>query len=123
MKEAEQGRREVFFADASHFVYGAFLAYLWCAVRLFVPTGSGRKRLNLLGAVGYASGKVVTEINTGAISSNEVCSLLRSIRRRCRKVVHSSMWHREAIANLSALCWAKADVPPMMKPVSMLELQ
>ena len=62
MREAEQGHREVFFVDASHFVYGAFLAYLWCAVRLFVPTGSGRQRLNVLGAVGYASGKVVTEM-------------------------------------------------------------
>lgn len=87
MREAEQGRREVFFVDASHFVYGAFLAYLWCAVRLFVPTGSGRQRLNVLGAVGYASGKVVTEINTGSMSGNEVCCLLRGIRRRCRKPI------------------------------------
>lgn len=87
LREAEQGRREVFFVDASHFVYGAFLAYLWCAVRLFVPTGSGRQRLNVLGAIGYASGKFVTEINTGSISSNEVCNLLRNIRRRCRQAV------------------------------------
>jgi transposase len=87
LREAEQGQREVFFVDASHFVYGAFLDYLWCAVRLFVPTGAGRQRLNVLGAVGYSSGKVVTEINTGSVSSDEVCALLRSIRRRCRKPV------------------------------------
>lgn len=85
--EAEQGRREVFFVDACHFVYGAFLAYLWCAIRLYVPTGSGRQRLNVLGAVGYASGKVVTEINTGTIRHQEVCRLLSKIRRRCRKPI------------------------------------
>ena len=73
----------MFFVDASHFVYGAFLGYLWCALRWFVPTGSGRQRLNVLGAVGYASKKVVTVINTGSISSKEVCQLLGRIRRRC----------------------------------------
>ena len=77
----------MFFADAAHFVYGALLGYLWCLVRLFVPTGSGRQRLNVLGAIGYASGKLVTVINRGSISSEEVCQLLRDIRRRCRKPV------------------------------------
>lgn len=84
MKQAEQGRREVFFVDASHFVYGAFLGYLWCAIRLFVPTGSGRQRLNVLGAVGYGSHKLVTVINTGTIKSEQVCQLLGKLRRRCR---------------------------------------
>lgn len=83
LKEAEEGHREVFFLDAAHFVYGAFLAYLWCVVRLFVPTGSGRQRLNVLGAVGYASGKVVLETNCTTIRSPEVCNLLRAIRKRC----------------------------------------
>lgn len=85
LKEAEQGKREVFFVDACHFVYGAFLGYLWCAFRLFVPTGSGRQRLNVLGAVSYASHKFVTVINTGSISSDQICELLRKIRGRCRR--------------------------------------
>lgn len=77
----------MFFVDASHFVYGAFLGYLWCAIRLFVPTGSGRQRLNVLGAIGYASRKLVTVVNTGSIRSDEVCCLLRRIRQRCRKPI------------------------------------
>ena len=87
MKQADAGRREVFFLDASHFVYGACLGYLWCVVRRFIPTGSGRQRLNVLGAVGYATGKVVTQINTGSIGSGEVCELLQAIRRRCRRPI------------------------------------
>lgn len=73
--------------DASHFVYGAFLGYLWCAVRRFVPTGSGRQRLNVLGAVAYGTCRMVTVINRGTIGAEQVCQLLRAIKRRCRKPV------------------------------------
>ena len=38
------------FVDAAHFVFGPFLGYLWCVVRLFVPGPSGRKRYNVLAA-------------------------------------------------------------------------
>lgn len=87
MNEAEQGYREVFFLDAAHFVYGAFLCYVWSLVRQFVPTGSGRQRLNVLGAIGYASKKLVTEINTGSIGSDQVCAVLEGISRRCSKPI------------------------------------
>ena len=87
MREAERGERHVFFADASHFVYGAFLGYLWCAVRQFIPTGSGRQRLNVLGAISYHSAKMITVINQGSIGADQVCQLLRQIKRRCRKPV------------------------------------
>jgi len=33
LDDAEAGRRKVFFVDASHFVHGAFLCYLWSFVR------------------------------------------------------------------------------------------
>jgi len=68
-------------------VYGAFLGYLWCAARWFVPTGSGRQRLNVLGAVGYGTAKMITVINRGSIGAKQVCQLLRNIHRRCRQPV------------------------------------
>jgi transposase len=77
----------VYFADASHFVYGAFLGYLWCAARRFVPTGPGRQRLNVLGAVGYGTARMITVINRGSIGAEQVCQLLREIKRRSRKPV------------------------------------
>jgi hypothetical protein len=30
--------RVVYFADAVHFVHGAFVACLWCLTRIFIPT-------------------------------------------------------------------------------------
>lgn len=101
LKEADAGQRHVFFVDASHFVYGAFLGYLWCAVRLFVPTGSGRQRLNVLGAVGYGTAKMITVINRGSIGAEQVCELLRAIHRRCRKpvtvVLDNASYHKAKV--------------------------
>lgn len=101
MREADAGQRQVFFADASHFVYGAFLGYLWSAVRRFVPTGSGRQRLNVLGAVGYGTARMITVINRGAIGAEQVCQLLQAIRRRCHKpvtvVLDNASYHRARI--------------------------
>lgn len=88
----------MFFVDASHFVYGAFLGYVWCVVRLFVPTGSGRKRLNVLGAVNYKSGQMFTVINQSTIGKHQVCQLLRQIHSATRKpvtlVLDNASYHR-----------------------------
>ncbi|WP_231954425.1 IS630 family transposase [Pirellulimonas nuda] len=98
MKEADAGERHVYFVDASHFVYGAFLGYVWSAVRRFVPTGSGRQRLNVLGAVSYGTGRMVTVINRGSIGAEQVIELLRAIKRRSRKpvtlVLDNASYHR-----------------------------
>jgi hypothetical protein len=51
LQEAKQGKRVVFFADAAHFVFGTFLGYIYSFLRLFIPSPSGRKRFNVLGAI------------------------------------------------------------------------
>jgi transposase len=63
--------------DAAHFVHGAFLGCLWCFVRLFVRSPSGRKRLNVLGAVDFATKQLTTVTNTTSITAVTVCELLR----------------------------------------------
>ena len=63
--------------DASHFVHGAFLCCLWCFVRLFVRSPSGRKRWNVLGAVDFVTKQLVTVTNTTYITATTVCELLR----------------------------------------------
>jgi hypothetical protein len=40
LAEARAGRRDVYFVDASHFVFVALLGWLWCAVRWFVRAAS-----------------------------------------------------------------------------------
>jgi transposase len=129
LNEAEAGLREVFFVDAAHFVYGAFLSYLWCVVRLFVPTGSGRQRLNVLGAVGYASGKVVVETNCTTIRAPQVCSLLRAIRRRCPRpkpvtvVLDNARYQRNAdvFAEADRLGIELLHLPPYSPNLNLIE--
>jgi hypothetical protein len=48
LEEAKSGQRAVFFVDAAHFVLGAYLFV--CFERLFVKSGAGRQRFNVLGA-------------------------------------------------------------------------
>jgi transposase len=65
--------------DAAHFVYGPFLGYLWCLVRLFVPGPSGRQRYNVLAALNAVSHEVIRVANHSYINAESVCALLRQV--------------------------------------------
>jgi len=76
MEEAKKGERVVYFMDAAHFVFGAFLACLWCRARRFIATPAGRQRYNVLGAVDVAGGHLLTVTNTAYVNALTVCELL-----------------------------------------------
>ena len=82
LAQAAAGKRRVLFADAAHFVRGAFLGYLWCLVRWVVPTGAGRQRYNVLGAVDAVTHELVRETNDGVVDQVTAGRLLRKIRER-----------------------------------------
>ena len=82
MKQAEAGKRTVLFVDAAHFVFGSFLGYLWCVVRRFVRSASGRQRFNVLGALNAVTHQLTTVCNEAYINADSVCDLLRLIRRQ-----------------------------------------
>ena len=68
--------------DAAHFVWGtSFVAGLWCIVRMFVRTSSGRNRYNVLGAYHAMTQKLLTVVNESYINSASVCEMLRLLRR------------------------------------------
>lgn len=67
------------FVDAAHFVYGPFLGFVWCLVRLFVPGPSGRKRYNVLAALDAITHRIIRVTNHGYINAESVCDLLRQI--------------------------------------------
>lgn len=77
--EAEKGKRVVYFADAVHFVFGAFVACLWSITRVFVPTPSGRNRFNVLGAINAVSKEFVSVCNTTYINAESVFELIEKI--------------------------------------------
>ena len=79
MRQAQRGERTVLFVDAAHFVFGPFLGYLWCLVRLLVPGPSGRKRYNVLAALNAVTHEVIRVANHSYINAESVCELLRQI--------------------------------------------
>ena len=79
LAEAEAGQRVVLFMDAAHFVHRAFLGMVWCFTRLFVPSPSGRKRFNVLGAIDAVSKEILTYTNETYINAEVVCLFLLQI--------------------------------------------
>lgn len=79
LDEAKQGKRTVLFVDAAHFVMGAFLGMLWCFLRVLLPSSSGRKRYNILGAYDPILRKVITVTNDTVVNQETVCALLEKI--------------------------------------------
>ena len=81
LAEAKSNKRTVYFVDAAHFVLGSFLGYLWCTMRIFIPTSCGRKRYNVLGALDAITHQLITVCNDTYINACSVCELLQEIRR------------------------------------------
>ena len=79
LAEARAGQRDVFFADAAHFVLGTFLCCLWCMRRLFVKAAAGRQRYNVLGAWNAVTNSLVAVTNTTVVNSETACELLWKI--------------------------------------------
>lgn len=79
LEEAKQGKRHLFFVDAAHFVMHPFLGFLWCSVRQFIPSPSGRQRFNVLGALHATTLQVVTVTNDSYINSLSVAKLMCQI--------------------------------------------
>jgi hypothetical protein len=69
----------VFLVAAAHFVLGADRGFLWCFERLFVKTGSGRQRLNVLGALKAITHELITVTNDAYINAQSLCELLHKL--------------------------------------------
>ena len=69
LAEARAGERAVFFVDAAHFVFGAFLGYLWCFARCWIKAPSGRQRFSVLGALNAVTHDVITVTTLTYINS------------------------------------------------------
>ena len=80
LTEALAGQRQVYFVDAAHFVYGAFLAIVWCFSRTFLKTPAGRQRLNVLGALNAVTHQFVSVINQTYVTAQTTCQLLDQLR-------------------------------------------
>jgi transposase len=52
---------------------------VWCFVRYFIPTPSGRKRFNVLGAVDALTKEIITVVNETTVNAETVCQLLSKL--------------------------------------------
>ncbi|MGK0183508.1 MAG: transposase [Halioglobus sp.] len=68
--------------DASHFVWQSFLGYLWCLLRIWVKTPSGRQRFNVLGALNAVTYEMLTVCNDSYINAWSVIEMLWKLRKR-----------------------------------------
>lgn len=107
LRQAQRGERTVLFVDAAHFVFGPFLGFLWCLVRLFVPGPSGRQRYNVLAALNAVTHEVIRVANHSYINAQSVCGLLRQIaavgmRRPITVVLDNARYQRCALVQALA---------------------
>lgn len=82
MEEARQGRIELLFMDAAHFVLLPFLGYLYSLATRFVKSCSGRKRFSVLGAINAVSKELMMITEATYVDSMTVCALLKEIAMR-----------------------------------------
>ena len=108
IKSAKSGVIELFFMDAAHFVQGGVPARIWAKVRMWVKTGSGRKRFNVLGALNFVSKKVETITNDAYINSVSVVAMLEKLAEKyagktIKIILDNASYQRcELVANKAA---------------------
>ena len=66
--------------DASHFVFGSFLGYVWCfLVRLCIRAARPQALQRVLGALHAVSHQLIPVVNHSYINATSVCDLLRAV--------------------------------------------
>jgi transposase len=81
LAQAQKGKRRLYFVDASHFVYAAFLGLVWCWARLCIRAASGRNRYNVLAALDCVSHQLIQVSNHSYINAHSVCELLQAVAK------------------------------------------
>lgn len=82
MDSAQQGKIELFFMDAAHFVLLPFLGYLYSLATRYIKSWSGRKRFSVLGAIHAVSKELVMMTEVTYVDSMTVCALLKELAIR-----------------------------------------
>jgi hypothetical protein len=77
LDQAVAGRRQVFFVDAAHVVFGTSLGWPGSLTRIVVQAASGRQRFDGPGACDAVAGELRTITNTTVVNTDTRCALLR----------------------------------------------
>ncbi len=82
LEVAQRGEKVLLFVDAAHFVLSQFCCMMWCVKRLFLRSGAGRNRINVLGALNAVTQQVTTLINTSYINAEVIQNFLLQLREQ-----------------------------------------
>lgn len=78
--EAREGKRKLYFMDAVHFTLEAFTCHVWCKEPLFLKTGAGRNRFNLLGCVDPFSLELIHSHSMTYVDAEQTKAFLEKVR-------------------------------------------
>lgn len=78
--EAKEGKRKLYFMDAAHFTLEAFLCHVWCKRPLYLKSGAGRNRFNVLGCIDPFSFDLIESHSMTYVDAEQVKSFLEKIR-------------------------------------------
>ena len=128
LKQALAGKRRVFFVDAAHFVRGAYLAYLWCFIRWVVPTGAGRQRYSVLGALDAVTRTLIRQTTTGTVNQQTAAELIWKLREihpegPISVVLDNARYQHTPLVKMAA-AWQKIDLvylPPYSPNLNLIE--
>lgn len=86
ISEASEGKRRLYFMDAVHFTLEAFTCKVWCKGSLYLPTGAGRNRFNLLGAIDPFSMDLIQSHSMVYVDADQVKAFLEKVRNQSRDI-------------------------------------
>lgn len=78
--EAKGCKRKLYFMDAVHFTLEAFTCHVWYKRPLYLKTGAGRNRFNLLGCVDPFSLDIIQSHSMVYVDAEQIKSFLEKIR-------------------------------------------
>jgi len=78
--EAIEGKRKLYFMDAVHFTLEAFTCHVWCKNPLYLKTGAGRNRFNLLGCIDPFSFDIIQSHSMVYVDAEQTKAFLEKVR-------------------------------------------
>lgn len=78
--EAKDGKRKLYFMDAVHFTLEAFTCHVWCREPLYLKTGAGRNRFNLLGCIDPFSLDIIQSHSMVYVDAEQTKAFLEKVR-------------------------------------------
>lgn len=82
INEAKEGKRKLYFMDAVHFTPEAFTCHVWCKKPLYLKTGAGRNRFNLLGCVDPSSLDIIHSHSMVYVDAEQTKTFLEKVRMK-----------------------------------------